>query len=209
VTQPHVAADADPFAAYRIRRCLKCDYDLTGLPLDNTCPECGEAYARDMMLVTGWSHARFVAGTGMWWLRFLLYFVLVLVLITLIWPVGLALAAWFIWSQFFADQNQRLLVTDTEIRRPQALRYRLLRRFDVACYPPPKLGRDLRRVRLRRCRDDLWKVFVYGSPGQASVTPSPLRIVLLCGEEEAQALAHELRLRIARALEQQEQEGRP
>ena len=29
--------------------CLECEYPLEGLPLDGHCPECGEAYSRDLV----------------------------------------------------------------------------------------------------------------------------------------------------------------
>ncbi len=198
-----IALDADPLARFRLRRCVNCHYDLVGLPPEHCCPECGEAYTRDTLLLVGWSGARFVGGTGMWFLRFLLYPMLVLLVTMLVWPAGLVLAAWFIWSQFIACANQRLLVTDAEIRRPAASRNKLKLLLDTACYPPSTLGRELRHVRLRRCRSDLWELLVHARSRQRFFTAGSVRVVLLCDEDEARALAHELRLRIARAIELQ------
>ncbi|CAA9385554.1 MAG: hypothetical protein AVDCRST_MAG64-915 [uncultured Phycisphaerae bacterium] len=44
-----------PAQNLRPRRCASCGYRLAGLPEDGVCPECGEAYAADDVVLEGWA----------------------------------------------------------------------------------------------------------------------------------------------------------
>jgi hypothetical protein len=57
---PEPAEDA--LAAFRHRSCLKCEYDLRGLPERGVCPECGGSYDRDTLVVAGWTSPAYAPG---------------------------------------------------------------------------------------------------------------------------------------------------
>ena len=48
--------DPDPFI---LRECPQCAYDLTGLPREHSCPECGLVYDRSMFVVDAWTKEDF------------------------------------------------------------------------------------------------------------------------------------------------------
>lgn len=45
----------DPRRILRLQRCPQCDYDLSTLPEEHRCPECGFAYDCSMFAVYGWT----------------------------------------------------------------------------------------------------------------------------------------------------------
>lgn len=47
-------ADSKPFDAFD-RFCGNCGYQLTGLPREGICPECGETYQSDELVICGWA----------------------------------------------------------------------------------------------------------------------------------------------------------
>ena len=148
-TVAHDPTPSDPLAPFRIKRCLKCDYDFTGLPPDHACPECGEAYTRDMLALVGWTQAGYVPGTGMWWVHCAAY--------VFVWLIGLLVVAvvyvaasnaypmaallaplaylgitiflfWERRQQVRAGGNLRLLVTDEFVVRFESQQHRLFQR---------------------------------------------------------------------------------
>lgn len=52
----------DALAAFRHRSCLKCEYELRGLPERGVCPECGESFDLDTLVVAGWTSPAYVPG---------------------------------------------------------------------------------------------------------------------------------------------------
>jgi hypothetical protein len=214
----------DPLAVFRVKRCLKCEYDLAGLPPDHACPECGEEYTRGTLALIGWSQAEYIPGTGMWWLHRIVYAFLWLLGLfivgglaipissafsNLVWfaPLGyIAFTGWLFWErrkQVKAGGNKRLLVSEAEVQVLAGPQHRLLQNVKVS-KTPFKLGRALRRVRLTRRRHDVWEILLHAGSLRAFLMADSVQIDLRCTEEEAQALAGELRSRIARALEHKE-----
>lgn len=41
-----------------LKECPDCGYSLVGLPLEGTCPECGQTYAQGTVILRGWGRGR-------------------------------------------------------------------------------------------------------------------------------------------------------
>jgi hypothetical protein len=168
----------------------------------------------------GWSHVAHVPGTGLWWLHLVVY--------TLMWSAGLvllgplaALSGWgwlLILLYLLAGVllirrarrhaaiggNSRLLIGETQAIQllgptPFFLRHRTLAGLEIP------FGSVLRRLDTRRRQANLWEFRLHSGPYISFTVAKTTTLLLRCTDEEARALAHELRLRIARALEQDTQ----
>lgn len=79
----------------RLERCLACAYDLTGLPAEGVCPECGQPYDAGTVELTGTargSHVTFVNASPSYVLLRLLPWMVVAggLVLFLIWTIGQA-----------------------------------------------------------------------------------------------------------------------
>lgn len=77
----------------RLERCLACAYDLTGLPAEGVCPECGQPYDAGTVELTGTargSHVTFVNASPSYVLLRLLPWMVVAggLVLFLIWTIG-------------------------------------------------------------------------------------------------------------------------
>ncbi len=213
------ATTADPLARFRLRRCVKCDYDLAGLPPEHCCPECGEAYSHDTLELVGWSQPGFVPGTFMRWVHIAVYIVVGVFGLFMSWTSGMAAGGFWIWAgplaycalvgwivfarrmQARSGGNLRLIVAADHLvldtGYPTLLDWLTSSQADEIL----AFGGELSRLAVRRRRADVWEFYFTAGPFRSLVLTRTAKIVLKCSEAEAQELAHELRLRIARAIE--------
>ncbi len=181
-----------------------------------------------MLALVGWTQAGYIPGTGMWWLHCAAYVFVWLIGLLVVavvyvaasnaYPTAALLAPlaylgitfflfWERRQQVKAGGNLRLLVTDEFVVRFESQEHRLFRRVsfrrtnmsgDLAWF-----GVAIRRVRLKRRSDHVWELRLNAGFWRSFLIADSLRIGLRCSEEEARALAQELRLRVARAVERE------
>ncbi|MFG0252070.1 MAG: hypothetical protein ACF8NJ_04265, partial [Phycisphaerales bacterium JB038] len=214
---------SDPLVAFRLRSCVRCGYDLAGLPADHACPECGEPYSAQVLELVGWSQLGFIVGTLSWYLHLWVYALVGLVALTFAWGIGAALGGF--WASLLPlgfctlvallvlarvrstrrGSNLRLLVTDELVILDTG--YTSLLR--LAMGEPDEmfaLGAELREAQIRLRHPDTWELRLSSGSIRSFRAASLVRIILHCPEDQALALAEELRERIRRALTRLEQE---
>lgn len=93
---PIGAADGNDRKSIKPEFCPECGYNLSGLPDEGACPECGAAYGHEIVFF-GWGAGSYATMINrkpypLFWLTFVLPTLPALVIMLLWWPLGLLLA---------------------------------------------------------------------------------------------------------------------
>lgn len=210
--QQQPMAGEDFLARFRLRECPGCGYDLQGLPPEHVCPECGATYSTETLDLVGWSREGRMPGHWLWWRRRVVAFFFWLLC------AGAAIAVYVTWGGaaafiaqlvFFAvtmgfirflrgrwpdDYDNRWLIPT---RGPVAIRPNgwLVEPGEASWDADFVFGTEVRDLTLRRCRTDVWEFgLLMVRPARSSWCD--LTLVFHCSQDEADALATEIRRRI-------------
>jgi hypothetical protein len=205
----------DPLAVFRVKRCLKCEYDLAGLPPDHACPECGETFSKDTLCLLGWEQLGQLPGNALWIVRWFWYIFLWVWLMESAARLGFrAIGGWWSWIVPFslvvggAVLLWRRIRTRSERheRRWLVTHEALVTTDNLKSYPSEQeapdsiqiqLDADSHQFKAGRRGPRTWEIRLV-TAGTA-VDPDAPTIYLRCDDKEAHALAEELRRRVALA----------
>lgn len=147
-----------------LRHCGRCGYRLAGLPAEGRCPECGNPYAADEIVIFGWPPGGKLLRGRTWLIPLVLLVMMVSTLVGMATdgssPRWLVVVCAAIWVPGVAAALWQLLDRQSQAAGPMRV-YVARRGFAISWELGPVRPRpwgDLGEVRLRRARNGCCRI---------------------------------------------------